>query len=189
MRPILILQFIFCMTFWSCNSTTESEVKALEGSGLLKKITGKKFFTYDAIDYYTNDFAESKIGDLYDNHSKSELDSFRVGIILGDIPQNISDLDFIKKLPQVGYKKTLIDQSKFESIDSIFVEKTTTEHWSTDCIYVYRDILVFKKDHKIVGTAKICFDCMAHQIKGTTANIENFGQEGDYERLEKLLRK
>ena len=29
---------------------------------------------------------------------------------------------------------------------------------------------------------------MSKQIKGTTANTENFGQDGDYEKLEKILR-
>ena len=40
-----------------------------------------------------------------------------------------------------------------------------------------------------MGTAKICFSCNANQIKGTNANTENFGQEGDFEKLEKILRK
>jgi len=187
MRQISILT-IFCLTFWCCNSTTEKKSEPVDSSKSTKQVIGKKFFMYDAIDYYTNDFDESKIGDLYDNQSKSEIGSFKMGIILGDIPKSISDLDFIDKLAKVGYKKTLIDKSKFDSIDNIFVEKTTTENLATACIYVYRDILIFKKDHKVVGTAKVCFGCMANQINGTTANTENFGQEGDYERLEKILR-
>lgn len=176
------------MTFWGCNSTTEKKSEPVDNSKSTKQVVGKKFFEYDAIDYYTNDFDESKIGELSDNQSKSELDSFKLGIILGDIPKSISDLGFIDKLAKVDFKKTLIDKSKFDSIDKIFVEKTTTDYEATACIYVYRDILIFKKDSKVVGTAKVCFGCMANQINGTTANTENFGQEGDYERLEILLR-
>ena len=82
----------------------------------------------------------------------------------------------------------IIDKSKFESIDKIFIEKSTLENIATACIHVYRDILIFKKEGKVIGTAKICFDCMSKQIKGTTANTENFGQDGDYEKLEKILR-
>lgn len=149
---------------------------------------GKKFFDYDTIDYYTNNFDESKIDDLYNNQSKTEIDSFKMGVILGDIPQSISNLDFIDKLEKIGYKKTFIDKSKFGSIDNIFVEKTTTDNIATACIYIYRDILIFKKNSKVIGTAKVCFGCMANQIKGTTANTENFGQDGDYEKLKKLLK-
>ncbi len=187
MKLISILT-IFCLTFWGCNSTTKKKNELADNSKPTKQVIGKKFFEYDAIEYYTNDFDETKIGDLYDNQSKTEIDSFKTGIILGDIPKSISDLGFIDKLAKVGYKKTIIEKSKFDSIDKLFVEKTTTDNIAVACIYVYRDILIFKKDNKVVGTAKVCFGCMANQINGTTANTENFGQEGDYERLEKLLR-
>lgn len=175
------------MIFLGCNSKTERKNRQIDNSKTTKQLIGKKFFEYDAIDYYSNDFDESKIGDLYDNQSKSEIDSFKMGIILGDIPISISDLAFISKLEKIGYKKEIIDQSKFKRIDNIFVEKTTLENVDAACIYVYRDILIFKKDNQVVGTAKVCFGCMANQIKGTTANTENFGQDGDYERLSKIL--
>jgi hypothetical protein len=187
MRPIPML-IIFCLTLLSCNSTTDKKKETVDNLKTTEQAIGKKFFEYDEIDYYSTDFDESKIGDLYDNQSKTEIDSFKMGIILGDIPKNISDLPFIDKLATIGYKKKLLDKSKFTGIDKIFVEKTTTENLATSCIYVYRDILIFKKDRKVIGTAKVCFGCMANQINGTTANTENFGQEGDYKNLEKLLR-
>lgn len=179
---------MFCLIFWTCDPTAKKKTEAVNSSKSTKQVIGRKFFIYDSIDYYTNDIDESKTLDLYDNKSKSEIDSFKMGVILGDIPNSISDLEFIDKLSNLGYKKTTIEKSKFDSIDSIFVEKTSTENIATACIYVYRNILIFKKDSKVVGTAKVCFGCMANQIKGTTANTENFGQEGDYERLAKLLR-
>lgn len=150
---------------------------------------GKKFFEYDEIDYYVNDYDESKISDLDENQSKSVNDSLKIGIILGKIPKDISDLDFINKLEKFGYKKSIVDKSKFSEIDKIFIEKTNTNNVFSACIYVYRDILIFKKQGKVIGTAKICFGCMANEITGTHANTKNFGQEGDYDILEKLMRK
>ncbi len=179
---------VLVLTFLACNPTTEKKTETVESTKSTKQVIGKKFFVYDAIDYYTNDIDESKTFDLFDNQSKSEIDSFKEGIILGEIPKSITDLDFIDKLAKVGYKKTTIDKSKFDRIDEIFVEKTSKENIATTCIYVYRDILIFKKDKKVVGTAKVCFSCMANQIKGTSAKTENFGQDGDYEKLGKLLR-
>ena len=149
---------------------------------------GKQFFDYDEIDYYFNDYDEDKIGLLYDNQSKSELDSLRMGVVLGSIPKDISDLSFIDKLDKIGYKKETVNKSKFSGIDKLFVEKTVEEIVATSCIYIYRDILIFKKNKKIIGTAKICFGCMAHEITGTNANTDNFGQNGDYEKLCDLLR-
>lgn len=175
------------LTFLSCN-TTENKKEAMDKSETKKQVMGKNFFDYDAIDYHQTDLDELYIGELYDNKSRSEIDSLKIGIILGSIPESIKDLTFIEKLEEVGYKKAIVDKSKFESIDEIFIEKTTTENIATACIYIYRDILIFKKEGKVVGTAKICFNCFANQIKGTTANTENFGQDGDYGKLTKILR-
>jgi hypothetical protein len=187
MKQILCLA-ILCLTFWSCNSTTEKRNNAIKNSKSTIQKVGEKFFQYNAIDYYINYYDESNVGELFESGSKSEIDSFKVGIILGDIPNSISDLAFIDKLEKIGYKKTIIDKSKFASIDKIFVSKTSSKDGESACIYVYRDILIFKKDGEVVGTAKICFGCMANQIKGTTANTSHFGQDGDYEKLKQLLR-
>lgn len=149
----------------------------------------KKFFEFDAIDYYNSDLEESKIDDLSDNKSMSGIDSLNMEIILGDVPKDLSDLAFIDNLHKIGYKKSVVDNSKFNDINKIFVEKTVRENFATACINIYRDILIFKKNGKVVGTAKICFGCMANQITGTNANTETFGMDGDYEKLAKLLRK
>ena len=118
MKINLILT-IFYLTFLSCNSTTEKNNETFDNSKSTLQMTEKKFFDYDAIDYYTYDFDESKINDLYDNQSKSEIDSFKMGIVLGYIPKSILDLTFIDKLEKIGYKKILVDKSKFESSVSI----------------------------------------------------------------------
>jgi hypothetical protein len=167
---------------------TEKKIETVDNSDSTKQVIGKKFFEYDAIDYYAIDFDESRIGELYDNQSLTEIDSFKMGIVLGDMPKGISDLQFIDKLATVGYKKTPLDKSKFNNIDRMFVEKNTREKIATSCIDVYRDILIFKKNSMVVGTVKVCFDCMANQITGTTANTESFGQNGDYGELKKILR-
>jgi hypothetical protein len=188
MKQNLVLT-ILCVTFFACNTTNEKKGEAIDNSKKTKQVIEKKFFDFDAIDYHMSDFDESKIGDLYDKQSKSEINSFKIGIILGDLPKNISDLSFIDKLQKIGYKKSLVDKSKFNEINKIFVEKTVKENFVTACIYIYRDILIFKKNDKVVGTAKICFGCMANQITGTNANTENFGMDGDYEKLADLLRR
>ncbi len=148
---------------------------------------GKKFFSYDEIEYYYNNFDEKKVTDLFDNQKRSRLDSIKTGVIAGDIPDNISDNHFISHLTKIGYTKHRIKASLFPEFDRIFRETKTEEHPITTCVYVYRDIFIFKKNNKVVGVAKVCFGCLANQIVGTTANTENFGQNGDYNKLEKIL--
>jgi hypothetical protein len=71
-----------------------------------------KYFEYDDIDYYFNDFDGDKVIDLYDNKSRSDLDSLKLGVITGKIPNSVSDLSFIDKLETIGYSKESIDKSK-----------------------------------------------------------------------------
>ena len=154
---------------------------------------GKKFFDYDEIDRFhlsnTENNNEFRLDVLYSKSSPSKFDSLKRGVISLYTPTDVPDLNFIKLLEKIGYKRSVIDKSKFASINKIFAEKSVKEKYETGCRNVYRDIFLFKKSNKIIGTAKICFSCGAHQIKGTKRNTDNFGQDGDYEKLENLLRR
>lgn len=185
MKYLLIILFS-CGTVWGCISKSGQTNKGTKESGATKSASGS-FFEYNEVEYYHNNYDESSIGDLYDNQSGSELDSFKMGVILGDIPKDISDLSFIPKLGKIVYTRRIMSKDKFPELDKILREKHVRENITASCIYVYRDILIFKKNNKVTGTVKICFDCMAHEITGTTANTRNFGQDGDYEKLQALL--
>jgi hypothetical protein len=121
------------------------------------------------------------------NDALSPIDSLRRTIILEDEPTSISDPTFLSDLSKVGFKKKTVSPNKFSKINALFVEKPVFESIAYSCIYVYRDVLVFKKKGKTVGLAKVCLGCNAHIIRGTKANTDNFGQNGDYEKLGKIL--
>ena len=72
-------------------------------------------------------------------------------------PNSLKDSAFIKNLVDVGYHKRLIDEKYFPQLDTILKEKLN--HGGTRCIRAYRDILVFKRDSKIIGIANICVSC------------------------------
>lgn len=177
MKLVLFLSLIFL----GCNSADDADNQD-------NFSIGKKFFVYDSIDHYYNNYDGRKLNELYDSHSKSALDSLKAGIIMGGIPNDISDLYFIDRLDSIGFAKRVIDKSKFPGIDKIFTEKEVSEMLATSCVPVFRDILVFKKDNNIVGIAKICIGCMKNEIFGAKVNTDYFGQNGDYEKLEKILR-
>ena len=155
---------------------------------LLFSCNGEQYFDYDNIDYYFIDFDKDKIIELYENKSKSVQDSIKLGVISGEIPNDLMDLTFIGNLEAIGYRKKLIEISKFKDINEIFVEKTAYESSAYACVPVYRDILVFKKNDKVVGVTKVCFDCRIHRIVGTESNTRDFGQSGDYERLLRVIK-
>jgi hypothetical protein len=177
------------LILFSCHQTTETVQESTKNLKSGNTKIGKKFFEYDEIEYYTNVIDEENIDKLYDNQSKSVLDSLKMGVILGEIPTSISDLAFIDQLVKIGYQKFSIDKSKFREVDAIFVEKVDADMEVSACETIFRDILIFKKKNKAVGVVKICFSCGVYQIKGAKANTDSFGQNDDYEKLAKLLGK
>lgn len=190
MKNIILLLTII---LFSCNSKTEKKTENFENQNaenVIKepKITGGKYFEYDEIEYYKNEIEEDEIGELYDNQKKSEKDSLKMEIILGETPKSISDTNFIDKLKSFGYSKSKIEEQKFNKINEVFTEKKHSEVYATACIYIYRDILIFKKKSKIIGIAKVCFGCDASVIVGTKSNTDEFGMSGDYEKLSTILR-
>lgn len=192
MKQLLFLVFLFFLF----NCKKENEYKTVNDfsqyeieKNNFKPEYGEAFFDYDEIDYYHSKIEEEDIDELYDKQDSSEIDKLKFEIILGETPQSLNDLGFINMLNKIGFIKSNIGDSKFVGIDKIFKEKTVYENVDSACVAIYRDILVFKKHKSVVGIAKICFSCNKNIIIGSKSNTENFGQDGDYERLEKLIRK
>ena len=175
----IVFVFVSCNSIADNQSNTKTPVKVVQ--------TGKKFFDYDKIDYYYHD-SPIDLKEIHNNQSRSEIDSIKAGIILNYIPTDLSDTFFINKLDKFGFKKYSIDKSMFSAIDGIFSEKPKGLIVTMPCIHTYYDLLIFKKNEKIIGTAKVELGCWAYQIHGSSANIESFGQEKDYENLKKILR-
>lgn len=90
-------------------------------------------------------------------------------------------------MKKIGFQKKEINKSKFTQMNKIFVEKTFNDGINYACIPFFRDILIFKKQGKVIGIAKICFDCHQFRIIGPEANTDNFGMDDDYEKLGNIL--
>lgn len=150
--------------------------------------TGRKFFEYDAITHYHTDIDDNGVYDLMaERESPKDPVSPKARVILYDYPKKTTDSLWVAQLPELGFTQKEVPAQKFKAIDSIFVEKKVQDAMFTSCIYIYRDVLIFKKKGKITGVAKVCFQCGGYYIIGTTANTENFGQEGGYWKLKALL--
>ena len=147
------------------------------------------FFDFDEIKYYKTDFDEKKSVDLIRNNKKSKIDSLKYQVILGETPKNLTDLDFIKNLDKIGFFEEIIGEEKHSGIRNIFKEKKIQDDYAIGCAPVFRDILLFYKNKKIIGIAKICFTCQQNIIIGTNANTDFFGHNGDYKKLYTLLNK
>ena len=125
-----------------------------------------QFFHYDKLEHYHIDISEDKVFSLEENKSKKQAKLLE--LLQGYTPDTLSEISILNGIEKVGYKKKEISTSKFESINKIFSEKISLGiNEEMSCIAIYRDILVFKNNNKIVGVAKLCFDCQQFIITGT----------------------
>ncbi|WP_080777726.1 hypothetical protein [Chryseobacterium phocaeense] len=177
--------FVGCKKAEQSSNTTQQSDQSVEQEFIPKY--RKLYFDYDGIDHYHISIDEGSVMALDTIPNRSKEDQLKLDLIINKTPRNINDTEFIKSLEKIGFKKSAIPSHNFKKINEIFIEKTVSENIEYACVPVYRDILIFKKKEKNIGIAKICFDCHQKQITGTKANIENFGQDGDYERLQQIL--
>ena len=186
MRQLQLI-FVFLLFLLGCKTRSARSNQDIN-QAKIQTIIGAKFFDYDQIDYYHNNFKDGPEAFERLNNYKTEIDSIKWLVLVGDTPADISDTSFIDQLEKIDFTKKSIDKSAFSKIDEIFREKKVDILEAHACVHIYRDVLAFKKHDKIIGIAKICFSCGDHIIRGTTLNTNSFGQEGDYANLEKLLR-
>jgi|SRR5688572_9430095 len=161
---------IFLMVLLSCSSSTR-----------------KPYFQFDKIEHYYLDIEENKIWDIENKKSKTNKEKRQIELLVQDTPDKLSDSSVLKAIDKFDFVRKEIPTSKFGQINEIFSQRNHREVEAMSCVAIYRDILVFKKDNEIIGTAKICFSCNQKVITGAKFNTGEFGQSGDYGKLYKLL--
>ncbi len=181
-----ILIFVTLSIQLSCNNQSDiSDNKKLKSS--IDSSNCMQYFAYDEVKYHYIDIGQDSVMQLQDS-KKSNIDIKKWKLLTQRVPNKISDTSILENIDQTGYFTQAIPIAKFEQLDQIFCERKHNNSFATTCIATYRDILVFKKNNRIVGTVKICFECGQNVIMGTQQNTDEFGQSGDYTKLFNLLR-
>ncbi len=149
----------------------------------------KPYFQFDHVEHYYLNIDEDAIWKKYDKKKKTKREKKQLDLLLQQMPEKLSDSGILNNIEYTGFEKKVISKSKFGRLNQIFCERKHEDPTLTTCIAIYRDILVFRNDRKVVGVAKICFECGRDVIAGSIQNTEEFGQSGDYEKLFNLLHK
>ena len=193
------LFLIICFSFLNCKnsetkivnseSTIANSESTIANSESIKS-NNKIFFDFDNVDYYFKDIDDSEIlkevRRLEGVDDESEEYNY-LNLISNDYPKKVNDENFIKNILKFGYSKNQIDKKFYNEINSVFSETKCDSSFAAACVPIYRDILVFYKEQKIIGIAKVCFTCRQFDIIGTQKDISYFGQCGGYEKLYEIL--
>ncbi|MBC7525132.1 MAG: hypothetical protein H7239_11920 [Flavobacterium sp.] len=85
---------------------------------------------------------------------------------------------FEKELISFAYTKNTIPKEKIQQVDEFVTNDIFYKSHLTACIPSYRDVLILKKNHKIVSVLKLCFECgMVDKygaLKSQCNKIDNF---------------
>ena len=169
MKQIILIAFSIILL--SCNGTSKPD----------------SFESCDEIEYYHLD--EIKEKKFFSSETKN--DALR-NILFQEESINLKDPKIQEALKEF-YNKKIIDEKLRAHISSLFKDqKMETQNASFSasiaiCAPVYRDILIFKKDNKVSGIAKVCFDCSQNLL--WTKYGETLNSPLDYYKLGEYLKK
>lgn len=145
------------------------------------------YFQFDRVEYYrvneANGLLDSVIKKEHPtNDEKILLQLFYNKRYPADIKE-VYNLDWVN----IGYLKQNTTSDNLDSLREIFRTHNTDNMGEVECPAEFRDILIFKNKNEITGFAKICFSCNHHYILGSKYNTDNFGQSGEFAKLERIL--
>jgi len=150
----------------------------------------KPFLDFDQIDYYCVSISDEMESNMYDKKRTFEEETF-LKILHGDISINLKNDSLVKQIESTNFFKLIEIPAKLnKEVSQCFLSNSYSQaslfSVSTICAHIYRDILIFKKDKKIVGVVFVCFSCYGiiyHSKNGYERIKINFVE------LEKVLNK
>lgn len=180
MKKIIAILFLG-LALTGCNEKIEK--------GEAGVIVGKHYFDFDEVIHYKIDIEEDSVYKSMQKHGdlkyKSERDSLISTIMIDDAPYKLTDTTFETNIKRIGFTSKKINKSKLAALNEIFRERKYDDYTFTACLNVYRVILVFKRQSRTVGIAKICFGCGGLMLVGANDTTDEFME---YAELHKLLK-
>ncbi|MDV6168685.1 hypothetical protein R1T16_09635 [Flavobacterium sp. DG1-102-2] len=162
---IILLALCVSFSIIACKDKQNQNVKAK-----------KYYFDFDVVEYYITDKGFKDLAVNYNKKNKTLKDKVTLKI-MSSFDQPVSYETAIKNLESIGFKKVVIPVSKHDVLRSIFTEKPSKRTESVACEPIYRDIYVFRKNGKVSGIAKLCYECGLSDFIGTKADTDNFGMD------------
>jgi hypothetical protein len=155
------------------------------------KSNNLNFFDFDKVEHYYKDIEAGEIlveMQRLENIDKKSEEHNYLNLIGYNYPKDVNDKEFISNLVKYKFSKIQIDNNIHKDINKLFSTSKCEGGYPLACAPVYRDILVFYKQDKIIGIAKICFECGQSYILGSSNDVSYFGSCGEYGVLYEILK-
>jgi len=147
------------------------------------------YFEFDELIHYCININEAALEELEFKKEPTGLELLLQDILFKNHPpKNLSDIKFIESLEELGFIKKIVETQNFAAINDLFKVHNNKNIDEPYCGAVYRDVLIFYNQSKIIGIAKLCFSCGHFHIVGTEKDTSNFSSLGALKKLHELLK-
>ena len=148
-------------------------------------------FNFDEIEHYSTEnkclIFSSISKKHYENLNENEKKYLK--ILESNYPIKITDTLFVSELENLNFKKVTIEEININKFKEIFSSEFCNEMAKNACSPMYRDIYVFKKNNKIVGIAKICFECQIIYFISKNYSWQRFGECESFRKIQNMNKK
>jgi hypothetical protein len=166
----------FCVLITNINCKNKNSEKKLE------------LFNFDKVEHYSTENESSISSSIdkkhYENLNESEKKYLK--ILENNLPAKNRDTTFVSELQNLNFKKVTSEKSNIKKYKEIFSSEFCNEMQENACAPIYRDIYVFRNNNKIVGIAKICFECQIIDFTSEKYNWQRFGECESLKELENM---
>lgn len=169
------------------SNTTSTETSNNVNNQNISSRYPTSFFSFDEVVWYNTTLPDTAIMNMSDAPTDAQKTTLQLLRKKDGI--QLTDTALINNLEKYNYTKSIIPKEKHQVLEEIFRQKEHHHIDQANCMTMYRDILIFKHQGKITGTAKICMTCAESVIMGSKTDASLFGQSGDFKKLEKVLTK
>ena len=148
----------------------------------------KVAFNFDRVEHYSLPENDSLYETIYQKRFENltALENEYMEMRNNENPSKINDTIIVSHLEKINFKKTIISPKKYEDLSEIFNPSPCTPFANNACAPIFRDIYIFKNHSKIVGIAKVCFECEILYFVDSKSNWEKFGDCVDFDDLKSI---
>ncbi|MBI3220120.1 MAG: hypothetical protein HYZ44_11460 [Bacteroidetes bacterium] len=157
----------------------------------------KPYFHFDQVVHYKFVLPEDErftsmedyvLDSIIDNEERAKVAGIRKFLLDDQILTQLTDTTSFRQMEQFGFEKNKVPNEVYGKLNQLFCNRPHIDDFNIKmCIPVFHDLLVFKKNNKTVGYARICFGCDQIVIVGSKQDSASFGESSDFDKLKELL--
>jgi hypothetical protein len=139
-------------------------------------------YQFDEVIHYSfNDLKEEDIFVSEEEQTNSILQK----VVTESSTSTLKDTVLMTQLEPIGFQKTVLSKSGVRELN-LFLNRSHHQKMVYECIPIYRDILLLRRNNKTTDILKICFECLqSARISGEQSiNIDI----SDYHYFESILK-